>query len=142
MNTSIKQIILSAIVILTMTFTQSCGNKKSNEVNSSRDARIVGKWEFQENLGNVGGSIGNVINVIQDTYNADGTGTERTFRLEEGRVIEEELNNFKWSTSGNNQITFQFGTSPGQVVKYGFNDRGDALQLTYSDNTKQLYTKF
>lgn len=142
MNTSIKQIILSAIVMVTMTFTQSCGNKKTNEANSSRDARIVGKWEFQENLGSVGGSIGSVINVIQDTYNADGTGTERTFHLESGRIIEEESNNFKWSTSGNNVITFQFGTNPGQAVEYGFNGRGDALQLTFSNGRKELYTKF
>ena len=122
MNTSIKQIILSAIVMVTMTFTQSCGNKKTNEVNSSRDARIVGKWEFKENLRNA-------ISVIQDTYKADGTGTERTFRLVDGQITEDETNNFKWSTSGNNVITFQFGTNPSQAVNYSFNDSGDALEF-------------
>jgi len=142
MNTSIKQIILSAIVIVTMTFAQSCGNKKTNEVNSSRDSRLVGKWEFQQNLGSLGGTIGSVINVTQDTYNADGSGIERTFHLQSGQIRDDESKSFTWKTSGDNQIIYDFGNGGGAPIKYGFNARADALQLTFSNGTTQLYSKF
>ena len=142
MKTTIKQIILSAIVIVLMSFTQSCSSKKIDNVNSSRDARLVGKWEFQDNLGDLGGEIGSVINVIQDTYNTDGSGTERTFHLQSGEIRDDQTVSFNWKTSGDNQVIYNFGNGDGTPIKYGFNTRADALQLTFSNGNKQLYSKF
>ena len=141
-KTSAKQIILSAILIVIMSFTQSCSSKKANEVNSSRDSRLIGKWEFQQNLGSLGGTIGSVINVIQDTYNEDGSGVERTFHLQSGQIRDDESKSFTWKTSGNNQIIYDFGNGGGAPIKYGFNTREDAMQLTFSSGTTQLYSKF
>ena len=85
-----KAAIAICILCFTLTGTTSCSKSKVNPA-SATDERLIGKWEKQTFLGNN-------VSVTQITFKADGTGFERTFRLDDGatEISNEKVTSFTW----------------------------------------------
>ena len=124
MKTVLKSIAAICIVFFTLTGTTSC--KKDNlNASSSIDERLIGKWEKQDFLGNN-------VSVTQITFNANGTGIGRSFRLDDGatQISNEEINNFTWSITGDGVFRLKNSFNEEGDVQFFITDSGDALRLT------------
>ena len=119
-----KAIMAICILCFTLIGTTSCSKSKVNP-NSALDQRLIGKWEKQDFLGNN-------ISVIQEVYNADGTGFERRFRLDDGatQISNESIFNFSWSFKSDGVIRLRNADNEEGDVQFFITDNGDALRLT------------
>jgi hypothetical protein len=119
-----KAILAICILCFTLTGTTSCSKSKVNPT-SATDERLIGKWEKQTFLGNN-------VSVLQETFNADGTGFERTFRLDDGatQISNERITNFTYSVTGNGVFHLKNELNEEGDVQFFITDNGDALRLT------------
>ena len=124
MKTVVKSIALICIAFFTLTGTTSCSKDKAINPGSNIDQNLVGKWEKQTFLGNN-------VSVIQETFNADGTGSERRFRLDDGatQISNETITNFTWSAKSSGVISLKVDGEEADV-QFFITDSGDALRLT------------
>ncbi|MBK8352755.1 MAG: hypothetical protein IPL21_14135 [Saprospirales bacterium] len=69
--------------------------------------------------------------MIQETFNADGTGSERRFRLDDGatQIFNETVTNFTWSAKSSGVISLKVDGEEADV-QFFITDSGDALRLT------------
>lgn len=118
-----KAILAICILCFTLTSTTSCKKDKLNPT-SGIDQRLLGKWEKQTFLGNN-------VSVIQETFNADGKGSERRFRLDDGatQISNETITNFTWSAKSSGVISLKVDGEEADV-QFFITDSGDALRLT------------
>ncbi len=120
----LKSIATICIAFFTLAGTTSCKKDSLNPATSA-DQRLLGKWEKQTFLGNN-------VSVIQETFTADGTGSERTFRLDDGatQISNENISPFTWSPKGRGVIRLKNATGEEGDVQFFITDSGDALRLT------------
>jgi hypothetical protein len=118
-----KVAIAICILCFMLIGTTSCSKSKVNPT-SATDERLIGKWEKQDFLGNN-------VSVIQEVFNADGTGFERRFRLDDGstQISNETITNFTWSAKSNGVISLKVNGEEGDV-QFFITESGDALRLT------------
>ena len=102
----------------------SCSKSKVNPT-SATDERLIGKWKKQTFLGNN-------VSVTQETFNANGTGTQRTFRLDDGatQISNESISNFSWSFKSDGVIRLRNANNEEGDVQFFITESGDALRLT------------
>ena len=122
-----KTSIAICILCFTLIGTTSCSKDKAINPNGSSniDQNLVGKWEKQDFLGNN-------VSVTQETFNADGTGLERTFDLNDGstRITNEKPSSFTW-----------FVKSDGVFhLKNSFNEEFD-VNYFVTDNSSEYILK-
>ena len=125
MKTVVKSIALICIAFFTLTGTTSCSKDKAINPGSNIDQNLVGKWEKQTFLGNN-------VSVIQETFNADGTGSERTFRLDDGatEISNEKVTSFTWFVKSAGVIHIKNQLNEEGDVSYFVTDNRSALRLT------------
>lgn len=125
MKTVVKSIALICIAFFTLTGTTSCSKDKAINPGSNIDQNLVGKWEKQTFLGNN-------VSVIQETFNADGTGSERTFRLDDGatEISNEKVTSFTWFVKSAGVIRIKNQLNEEGDVTYFVTDNRSALRLT------------
>ena len=109
MKTVLKSIAALCIVVFTLVGTSSCSKDNKIGAKGNIDQDLVGKWEKQNFLGNN-------VSVIQETFNADGTGTERTFRLDDGatQISNEQILSFTWFVKSDGVINIKLQGSDAQ----------------------------
>jgi hypothetical protein len=119
-----KAAIAICILCFILTGTTSCSKSKVNP-NSALDQRLIGKWEKQTFLGNN-------VSVTQETFNANGTGTQRTFRFDDGatQISDESISNFSWSFKSDGVIRLRNASNEEGDVQYFITESGDVLRLT------------
>lgn len=122
--TFFKTTLAICILCLTLTGTTSCNKSNLNPV-SSVDQRLIGKWEKQSFLGNN-------VSVIQETFNANGTGFERTFNLNDGatQISNERITGFTWSVLREGVFHLKNDLNEEGDVSYFVTDNQSALRLT------------
>jgi hypothetical protein len=133
---------LAALLILCFTLTATTSCKKENiepnntNNNSQIDQNLVGKWEKQTFLGNN-------VSVIQETFNADGTGSERTFRLDDGatQISNERITNFTWFVKSNGVIRIKNNLNEEGDVTYVLTTDRSALRLTMPSGDQLIFGK-
>ena len=122
-----KAIIALCILCFTLTGTTSCSKDKAINPNGSSniDQNLLGRWEKQTFLGNN-------VSVIQETFNADGTGSERTFRLDDGatEISNEKVTSFTWFVKSAGVIHIKNQLNEEGDVSYFVTDNRSALRLT------------
>jgi hypothetical protein len=119
-----KAILAICILCFTLTSTTSCKKDKLNPT-SGIDQRLLGKWEKQTFLGNN-------VSVIQETFNADGKGSERRFRLDDGatEISNEKVTSFTWFVKSAGVIHIKNQLNEEGDVSYFVTDNRSALRLT------------
>ncbi|MCC6582586.1 MAG: hypothetical protein IT271_02690 [Chitinophagales bacterium] len=125
MKTVVKSIAAICIAFFTLTGTTSCSKDKAINPGSNIDQNLVGRWEKQTFLGNN-------VSVIQETFNADGTGAERTFRLDDGatEISNEKVTSFTWFVKSAGVIRIKNQLNEEGDVTYFVTDNRSALRLT------------
>jgi len=120
----LKSIATICIAFFTLAGTTSCKKDSLNPATSA-DQRLLGKWEKQTFLGNN-------VSVIQETFNADGTGSERTFRLDDGatEISNEKVTSFTWFVKSAGVIRIKNQLNEEGDVSYFVTDNRSALRLT------------
>lgn len=127
MKTVLKSILAVCIVCFTLAGTTSCKKDSLSKPNGNGniDQNLVGAWEKQTFLGNN-------VSVIQEIFNADGTGRERTFRLDDGAtaISNENISTFTWFVKSPGVIRIKNQNNEEGDVQYFVTDNRSALRLT------------
>ena len=119
-----KAAIAICILCFTLIGTTSCSKSKIGP-NGSVAQNLLGTWEKQDFLGNN-------ISATQITFNADGTGVERTFNLNDGatQISNERLFRFTWSLKSSTVFHLKNEVDEEGDVTFFITDDKSALRLT------------
>lgn len=131
-----KSVIAIVVLCFTLAGTTSCKKDKLS-AGTAVDQRLLGKWEKQTFLGNN-------VSVIQITFNADGSGTERNFRLDDGatQISDETITRFTWSPKSNGVIKIKNDSNEEGDVQFFITESGDALRLTLPSGDQLILSRF
>lgn len=137
-SNTLKSLVVLFILCSTLAGTTSCKKENigPNNVNSNSkiDQNLLGKWEKQTFLGNN-------VSVIQETFNADGTGSERTFRLDDGatQISNENITSFTWFVKGEGVIRIKNSLNEEGDVTYFVTENKTALRLTLPTGNQIIF---
>ena len=130
-----KAAIAICILCFTLIGTSSCKKENLNP-SSSIDERLVGKWEKQDFLGNN-------VSVTQETFNADGTGFERTFRLDDGStsITNEKTTSFTWFVKSDGVFHLKNSLNEEGDVSYFVTDNQSAVRFTMPGGNQLIFSR-
>lgn len=133
----VKNTVALLILCFTLAGTTSCKKDNINPTgnnNANIDQRLVGKWEKQTFLGNN-------VSVIEETFNANGTGTERTFDLNDGatQISNERITTFTWFVKSSGVIRIKTQDNEEADVSYFVTDNQSALRLTLPSGNQIIF---
>ena len=131
-----KQIYSLSIITL-LILISSCKKDNINPTgnnNANIDQRLVGKWEKQTFLGNN-------VSAIQETFNANGTGTERTFDLNDGatQVTNDKTTTFTWFVKSAGVIRIKTQNNEEADIAFFITDNQSALRLTLPNGNQIIF---
>lgn len=135
----VKNTVTLLILCFTLAGTTSCKKDSINPTgnnNAKIDQRLVGKWEKQNFLGNN-------VSAIQETFNANGTGTERTFDLNDGatQITNEKIVSFTWFVKSSGVIHIKTQNNDEADIAYFVTDNQSALRLTLPNGNQIIFAR-